>query len=58
MQTGDFVRFLIERHMPVFTLNDTVKILRKNRTYSVLFLHRCVKKGYIGRVERGLYYVK
>ena len=58
MQTSDFVSFLIERHMPVFTLNDTVKILRKNRAYSILFLHRCVKKGYIGRVERGLYYVK
>ncbi len=58
MQTSDFLRFLIERHMPVFTLNDTVKILHKNRTYSILFLHRCVKKGYIGRVERGLYYVK
>ena len=58
MQTRDFVSFLIERHMPVFTLNDTIKILQKNRTYSILFLHRGVKKGYIGRVERGLYYVK
>lgn len=58
MQTRDFVRFLIEEHMPVFTLNDTVKILRKNRTYSILFLHRCVKRGFIGRIERGLYYVK
>ncbi len=44
--------------MPVFTLDDTVKILHKNRTYSILFLHRCVKRGFIGRVERGLYYVK
>ena len=58
MQTSDFVRFLIERHIPVFTLDDTVKILHKNRAYTILFLHRCVKKGFVGRVERGLYYVK
>ena len=58
MQTNDFVRFLIERRMPVFTLDDAVKILHKNRTYSILFLYRCVKKGFIGRVKRGLYYVK
>ncbi len=58
MQTSDFVRFLIEMRMPVFTLDDAVKILQKNRAYSILFLHRCVKKELIGRVERGLYYVK
>ena len=58
MQTSDFVRFLIERHIPVFTLDDTVKIRHKNRAYTILFLHRCVKKGFIGRVKRGLYYVK
>ncbi len=58
MQTGDFIRFLIESRMPVFTLNDAVKILHKNRTYSILFIHRCMKKGLIGRIERGLYYVK
>jgi predicted transcriptional regulator of viral defense system len=44
--------------MSVFTLDDTVKILHKNRVYSTLFLHRCAKKGLINRVERGLYYVK
>lgn len=58
MQTGDFIRFLIESRMSVFTLNDAVKILHKNRTYSILFIHRCMKKGLIGRIERGLYYVK
>jgi predicted transcriptional regulator of viral defense system len=58
MQTNEFVRFLIERHMPVFTLNDAEKILRKSRPYSILYLHRCMNKGFIGRVERGLYYLK
>ncbi len=58
MQTVDFVNFLIEKHMPVFSLVDAEKILRKKRGYSTLFIHRCINKGYIGRVERGLYYVK
>lgn len=43
--------------MPVFTFEDAVKILRHSRAYTRLFLHRCIKKGNIGRVERGLYYV-
>ncbi|MCL5964013.1 MAG: hypothetical protein M1411_06665 [Candidatus Thermoplasmatota archaeon] len=58
MQMKGFIEFLIEMHMPVFTLNDAMKILHHDRAYTVLFLHRGVKKGFIGRVERGLYYVK
>jgi Predicted transcriptional regulator len=58
MQTSDFIRFLIEADMPVFTLEDAVKILRYNRAYVRLFLHRGMEKGVIGHVERGVYYVK
>ncbi len=58
MQTKDFVEFLIEEHMPVFTLEDAVKILHYGKAYTKLFLHRNMKKGIVGHVERGLYYVK
>jgi len=58
MQTKDFVEFLLEAHMPVFTLEDAVKILHHSRAYTKLFLHRSMKKGLIGHVERGLYYVE
>ncbi len=57
MQTKEFIEFLIDNHMPVFRLTEATKILHHNKAYTVLFLHRCVKNGLIGRVERGLYYV-
>lgn len=57
MQTKEFVEFLVEEHMPVFTITDAVKILRNSRAYARLFLHRCVKNRIVGRVERGIYYV-
>lgn len=58
MQTSTFVRFLKENGMPVFRLDDAVKILKNSRGYVRLFLHRSVKSNLIGRVERGLYYLK
>jgi predicted transcriptional regulator of viral defense system len=42
----------------VFGLNDAIKVLDTNRSYAKLFLHRCMKKGAIGRVELGIYYLK
>lgn len=58
MQTKEFVRFLIDKEMPVFTLKDAEKITHAPRGYLRLFLHRCVKSGAIARAERGVYYVK
>ncbi len=58
MQTKDFIGFLEEAHMPVFTLDDAVKILRQSREYTRLFLYRCAKAGLIDRAERGTYYLK
>lgn len=58
MQTSAFVKFLNENSMPVFTLDDAVKILHNKREYVRLFLHRAVKTNLISRAERGLYYVK
>ncbi len=43
--------------MPVFTINDASKILEKDRKYVKLYLHRCLEKGLIARVQRGTYYV-
>jgi predicted transcriptional regulator of viral defense system len=57
MQKAAFMAFLSDNQVPVFGIDDAVKILRKPKSYVELFLHRCVKKGLIGRVERGLYYV-
>ncbi len=57
MQTGEFLRFLKDSNITVFSLEDAVKVLRCKRAYAGLFLHRCSKKKLIGRVERGLYYL-
>jgi predicted transcriptional regulator of viral defense system len=57
MQKAAFMAFLSDNRVPVFSIDDAVKILHKPRSYVWLFLHRCMKKGSIGRVERGRYYV-
>ncbi|MCL5099684.1 MAG: hypothetical protein M1158_00990 [Candidatus Marsarchaeota archaeon] len=44
--------------MPVFSVKDATKILRKPKEYTWLFLNRCVKQNKVGRVQRGLYYLK
>lgn len=58
MQTEAFVGFLADNGIPVFTLEDAVKILHKSNDYAALFLHRCVKMNLIRRAERGLYYLE
>ena len=58
MQAKEFLRFLGENSMPVFKLDDAAKILNCDKAYAKLFLHRCAKKDFIGRVERGMYYLK
>lgn len=58
MQTAEFLTFLKDNQMPVFTTTDAAKVLRKPRKYVKLFLHRCLKRGLISRAERGLYYLK
>jgi len=57
MQTSEFLSFLKDSNIIVFSLEDAVKVLRCKRAYARLFLYRCVKKKLIGRVERGLYYL-
>ncbi len=49
--------FLSDNQLPVFSIDDATKILHKPKSHVWLFLHRCMKNGLIGRVERGLYYV-
>ncbi len=56
MQTQDFMRFLNDNRITVFSLKDAVKILHVSRPYAGLFLRRCANKGLISRVENGLYY--
>ncbi|MGC8496344.1 MAG: type IV toxin-antitoxin system AbiEi family antitoxin domain-containing protein [Candidatus Micrarchaeia archaeon] len=58
MQTKEFIRFLASRNITVFTLNDATKIIGLGKKYTSLFLQRAIEKGVIGRVERGLYYIK
>lgn len=58
MQTAEFIRFLLDSNAPVISLDDAVKVLHKKRAYAKLFLHRCIKKGVLGSVERGIYYVR
>ena len=58
MQTKDFVQFLETNNVVVFTLEDAVKILDSGNNYASLFLHRCIEKGLIGRIKRGIYYLK
>lgn len=57
MQTKAFVQFLLDNHLPVFTLDDAAKILNAKRGYAKLFLHRCTKRGILGSAERGVYYL-
>lgn len=57
MQSGAFLGFLADNKMPVFTIDDAVKVLRGRREYARLFLHRLVKSKMLGRAERGLYYL-
>ncbi|MDE1871657.1 MAG: hypothetical protein KGI06_05470 [Candidatus Micrarchaeota archaeon] len=52
------MRFLKDNRMPVFRLDDAVKILKNSREYARLFLHRAIKSNIIGRAERGLYYLR
>ncbi len=56
MQAQDFMRFLNDNRIAVFSLKDAVKILHASRPYASLFLRRCMNKGLISRVENGLYY--
>ncbi len=58
MQTAEFVQFLLDNRIPVFTSSDAEKVLHKEPAYTKLFLHRCVGKGILGKVERGIYYLK
>ena len=58
MQTKEFVQFLASNNITVFTLGDTAKMLNSGKGYASLFLHRSIKKGLIGRVQRGLYYLR
>ncbi|MGB9732761.1 MAG: type IV toxin-antitoxin system AbiEi family antitoxin domain-containing protein [Candidatus Micrarchaeia archaeon] len=58
MQTKEFIKFLASRNITVFTLDDATKILDSGKMYASLFLQRAVGKNVIGRVERGLYYIK
>lgn len=57
----DFVSFaeqLSRFNLPVFSVNDVVKITRKPRSYCWLFLSRLVLRGKIMRVHRGKYCLK
>ena len=58
MQTKEFVQSLLDRHLVVFKINDVIKVLNTSRSYAKLFIHRCVKKEIVCRVERGVYYLK
>ena len=55
---NEFIQFMLDRHIVVFGLNDAIKVLNTNRSYARLFLYRCVKKGAVGKVQRGIYYLK
>jgi len=57
MQTKEFVQFLLDRHLVVFKINDVIKVLNTSRDYAKLFIHRCIEKGIVRRVERGVYYL-
>ena len=58
MQTGVFIQFLKDNRMPVFTLEDAVKVMYKPRSYASLFLQRGIKNGKFARAMRGLYYLR
>jgi len=55
---NEFIKFMLDRHMVVFGINDAIKVLNASRGYAKLFVLRCIKKGIVGRVERGVYYLK
>lgn len=58
MQTHEFLKFLKQNEMLVFSIVEAENILQKGTNYVKLFLHRCVSRGVIGRATRGLYYLK
>jgi len=55
---NEFIKFMLDRHMVVFGINDAIKVLNASRGYAKLFVLRCIKKGIVGRVESGVYYLK
>lgn len=53
MKTNEFNRFVQQRGMHVFSLNDAARIMKTPKHYATIFLSRNMM---IKRAERGIYY--
>ena len=55
MKAMELIKTMEEMQKTVFTINDIARIIKKDKKYAILFVHRLKNNGMITQVERGKY---